>query len=622
MNKKWLVLIFPIFIILIFSFRGYSDCFVSSIVCNETNNNTWPCLSANETFNYTYYFVNCSESMGFSFPEGPIISSSSQYALGKNYQFNAEVSIPSLDMVFFESNFTLNASESGILTNYTYPNVTNTSNIFTIVLTDLPAQKFVYRWLANDTGDVWSSTDILDYTIKKADNPVNLYFNGTQNSNKTYAYPSSINATATSAVGTVYFYRNGTHANNGTSPQSEEILLGSNAYPYKVNATGNENYSDNITGITYYAIINKGTLNLSINASSTSVVESTETNFTGIESNDGDNDTVYELWRDSTKIDNTTPYEDVTDQLDAGTYIYRFNSTGGENWTANLTGVTKTLTVSDTTITPSPGGGKVPSFSDIKREKGMVNMTINRIDGNTTSNFSITKTEDIAIRKLSINVLNTVSNVKLVITKLSSLPPTISHNIDGKVYHYININHENINDTDINKTIIRFAVNKTWLNDNNVNSSNISLYRWEEYRWNELPVTFFYQDAFEILYEAESPGFSVFIIGTSGGSGEISEGACTESWSCTEWSVCVNSTQTRTCTDSNDCGTTVDKPAESQECQTLMGEINIEEMPITTIVSFALLLVVVIGALIFLKTKGKLSFISKEEEDTKEEYYY
>jgi PGF-pre-PGF domain-containing protein len=249
-------------------------------------------------------------------------------------------------------------------------------------------------------------------------------------------------------------------------------------------------------------------------------------------------------------------------------------------------------------------------------------MTINRIDGNTTSNFSITKTEDIAIRKLSINVLNTVNNVKLVITKLSSLPPTISHNIDGKVYHYINIYHENINDADINKTIIRFAVNKTWLTDNNVNSSNISLYRWEEYRWNELPVTFFYQDISEILYEAESPGFSVFIIGTSGGGGEISEGACTESWSCTDWSVCVNSTQTRTCTDSNDCGTTVNKPAESQECQTLMGEINIEEIPITTIVSFALLLVVAIGALIFLRSKGKLSFISKGQEDTKEEYYY
>jgi len=41
---------------------------------------------------------------------------------------------------------------------------------------------------------------------------------------------------------------------------------------------------------------------------------------------------------------------------------------------------------------------------------------------------------------------------------------------------------------------------------------------------------------------------------------------CTESWQCTTWSACVGSVQTRTCTDSNSCGTTVNKPAESQSC--------------------------------------------------------
>ena len=54
---------------------------------------------------------------------------------------------------------------------------------------------------------------------------------------------------------------------------------------------------------------------------------------------------------------------------------------------------------------------------------------------------------------------------------------------------------------------------------------------------------------------------------------------CTPNWSCTGWSscnaaysdVCSNSatgTQTRTCTDLNNCGTTSGKPAESQSCTT------------------------------------------------------
>ena len=42
--------------------------------------------------------------------------------------------------------------------------------------------------------------------------------------------------------------------------------------------------------------------------------------------------------------------------------------------------------------------------------------------------------------------------------------------------------------------------------------------------------------------------------------------SCTESWTCTDWSACQNGIQTRICTDTNNCGTTVNKPSESQSC--------------------------------------------------------
>ncbi len=51
-----------------------------------------------------------------------------------------------------------------------------------------------------------------------------------------------------------------------------------------------------------------------------------------------------------------------------------------------------------------------------------------------------------------------------------------------------------------------------------------------------------------------------------------SEGAClkiiqcTESWSCSSWSSCINGQQTRTCTDTNNCGTTLSRPPLSQSC--------------------------------------------------------
>lgn len=47
--------------------------------------------------------------------------------------------------------------------------------------------------------------------------------------------------------------------------------------------------------------------------------------------------------------------------------------------------------------------------------------------------------------------------------------------------------------------------------------------------------------------------------------------ACTPSWTCSAWTpepCAYGSTQTRTCTDSKNCGTTAGKPAESQACPT------------------------------------------------------
>lgn|GEM_PF-1801382 len=42
--------------------------------------------------------------------------------------------------------------------------------------------------------------------------------------------------------------------------------------------------------------------------------------------------------------------------------------------------------------------------------------------------------------------------------------------------------------------------------------------------------------------------------------------ACVEAWSWGEWSACVNGQQTRTVSDLNDCGTTINKPADTQTC--------------------------------------------------------
>ena len=53
------------------------------------------------------------------------------------------------------------------------------------------------------------------------------------------------------------------------------------------------------------------------------------------------------------------------------------------------------------------------------------------------------------------------------------------------------------------------------------------------------------------------------VVTTTGGSGS----GCTPVWQCTTWTKCSpERTQTRNCTDKNNCGTTTGKPVESQSC--------------------------------------------------------
>jgi hypothetical protein len=63
--------------------------------------------------------------------------------------------------------------------------------------------------------------------------------------------------------------------------------------------------------------------------------------------------------------------------------------------------------------------------------------------------------------------------------------------------------------------------------------------------------------------------------GTTSGGGSFSGGGlpptCTEKWNCTDWSECMAGTQTRTCKDDNKCGTTKNKPTESQTCSISTG---------------------------------------------------
>jgi len=159
------------------------------------------------------------------------VASGSQYSPGGLYQFNISWNDGFLNHVSFESNYTLDASTLGVFTNYSSPGVSNSSGVFWINLTDLPAQTFVYRWIANDTSGNSNSTSSSVYIINKnSSSTFSLTLDGVEGNN---SYKQ---------------YQNATFTANLNVP-NKTIFLNS-SYPTWTNITNTISYASNTTNLT------------------------------------------------------------------------------------------------------------------------------------------------------------------------------------------------------------------------------------------------------------------------------------------------------------------------------------------------------------------------------------
>ncbi|MFH0829920.1 MAG: DNRLRE domain-containing protein [Candidatus Aenigmatarchaeota archaeon] len=220
-----------------------------------------------------------------------------------------------ISIALFESNY------SGTATNYTMSGSGTYS--YSAVL---PAGTFYWKSYANDTSGNRNSTGIRYFTIGRADNPVNLYLNGNRNSNITIAYGTQSNATGTAQAGTATMFRNDASIGN-----PETAIFGVNAagHAYKVNATGNANYSDNTTGITYYLIISKAASAASLTFSPASPVSYGTATTARCSSTNPEG--AARLYRDGTDV---TTENNTAIILGAGTYGYVCNASATQNYTA------------------------------------------------------------------------------------------------------------------------------------------------------------------------------------------------------------------------------------------------------------------------------------------------
>ncbi len=197
-----------------------------------------------------------------------------------------------------------------------------------------------YNYTYNTTGNANYSFNSISsiLTINQAVPEATL----TNNTARTLTYGSAFNFTIsetnTGDVDVSYLvFRDNTDV---TSEENLDIVLGVASYSYILNTTGGINWSANLSMDNYTVTINQDVPQGSI--SGTSPIDYLVAgNVQGSETNTGDADVTYTLFRDNVSVSNPD-----TTVLGAGTYEYIYNTTGGVNWSDNLSIGTFTLTVS------------------------------------------------------------------------------------------------------------------------------------------------------------------------------------------------------------------------------------------------------------------------------------
>jgi PGF-pre-PGF domain-containing protein len=213
----------------------------------------------------------------------------------------------------------------------------------------------------------------------------------------------------------------------------------------------------------------------------------------------------------------------------SGTYYFACNDTlgnggSGANYTnSSAFSVDQTADATTTTASGSSGGGSSTTVSSTAKGISTAKKWITPLNPGVTANMQV-RSEGIPVSLVSFTLANRVTNVQLTVTKLDAAPETPVPEGAGKVHSYIDVATQNLEAKDLTEVKFKFAVKKTWLTENGYSVENVLMQRFDGIKWVDLPTKQLQDVNGDVVYEATSPGFSVFaIVGRTAVEGSVAE---------------------------------------------------------------------------------------------------
>jgi hypothetical protein len=265
-----------------------------------------------------YYTVNASppdlEFPIFSdYKENP--DNNTVYSFGATYRFNSTIT-------------SVNGTAGLDFNSFNYSAHNTTASLFNRTITNLGAGTYSYYWWAygNGSQENYNTSGGRSYTIAKATPTLS----GSVSASITYGSASDYTGSESDSGDDDCVYslkREGVEIDTGSSVGDTDVL-GAGTWNYNYSTAGCVNYS---AGSDYDTLVVTKTVPTgSISTGTSPIIYGTVGDVEGTESNTGDDDVQYKLYRDNVSVSNPD-----TTILGVGSYHYIYNATAGVNWTDN-----------------------------------------------------------------------------------------------------------------------------------------------------------------------------------------------------------------------------------------------------------------------------------------------